>query len=87
MDEDGFLRQRGNDIFEYNFNGLLQKVYNKVFGWIVQYYYDGFGRRVVSKFSLGQYFQFFYVDFVNFIRVIYLYNYLSSEIIFLYYDF
>ncbi|XP_031211309.1 teneurin-1 isoform X3 [Mastomys coucha] len=86
MDEDGFLRQRGNDIFEYNSNGLLQKAYNKVSGWSVQYYYDGLGRRVASKSSLGQHLQFFYADLANPIRVTHLYNHTSSEITSLYYD-
>ncbi|XP_049974791.1 teneurin-1 isoform X2 [Alexandromys fortis] len=86
MDEDGFLRQRGNDIFEYNSNGLLQKAYNKVSGWTVQYYYDGLGRRVASKSSLGEHLQFFYADLANPIRVTHLYNHTSSEITSLYYD-
>ncbi|XP_066213133.1 teneurin-1 isoform X1 [Saccopteryx leptura] len=86
MDEDGFLRQRGNDIFEYNSNGLLQKAYNKASGWSVQYYYDGLGRRVASKSSLGQHLQFFYADLANPIRVTHLYNHTSSEITSLYYD-
>ncbi|XP_075394371.1 teneurin-1 isoform X3 [Tenrec ecaudatus] len=86
MDEDGFLRQRGNDIFEYNSNGLLQKAYNKASGWTMQYYYDGLGRRVASKSSLGQHLQFFYADLANPIRVTHLYNHTSSEITSLYYD-
>ncbi|XP_062939014.1 teneurin-1 isoform X3 [Cynocephalus volans] len=86
MDEDGFLRQRGNDVFEYNSNGLLQKAYNKASGWSVQYYYDGLGRRVASKSSLGQHLQFFYADLANPIRVTHLYNHTSSEITSLYYD-
>ncbi|XP_042681044.1 teneurin-1 isoform X3 [Centrocercus urophasianus] len=86
MDEDGFLRQRGNEIFEYNSNGLLNKAYNKVSGWTVQYCYDGLGRRVASKSSLGQHLQFFYADLSNPIRVTHLYNHSSSEITSLYYD-
>uniref|UniRef100_A0A8C0HBH9 Teneurin-1 n=1 Tax=Chelonoidis abingdonii TaxID=106734 RepID=A0A8C0HBH9_CHEAB len=86
MDEDGFLRQRSNEIFEYNSNGLLNKAYNKVSGWTVQYCYDGLGRRVASKSSLGQHLQFFYADLSNPIRVTHLYNHTSSEITSLYYD-
>uniref|UniRef100_A0A8C3RE81 Teneurin transmembrane protein 1 n=1 Tax=Cyanoderma ruficeps TaxID=181631 RepID=A0A8C3RE81_9PASS len=86
MDEDGFLRQRGNEIFEYNSNGLLNRAYNKVSGWTVQYCYDGLGRRVASKSSLGQHLQFFYADLSNPIRVTHLYNHTSSEITSLYYD-
>ncbi|XP_040179861.1 teneurin-1 isoform X2 [Rana temporaria] len=86
MDEDGFLRQRGNDIFEYNSNGLLSRAYNKVVGWNVHYRYDGLGRRVASKSSTGSHLQFFYADLANPIRVTHLYNHTSSEITSLYYD-
>ncbi|XP_030066133.1 teneurin-1 [Microcaecilia unicolor] len=86
MDEDGFLRQRGNDIFEYNSNGLLNKAYNKVSGWNVHYRYDGLGRRVASKSNHGLHLQFFYADLANPIRVTHLYNHTSSEITSLYYD-
>ncbi|XP_053555097.1 teneurin-1 isoform X2 [Bombina bombina] len=86
MDDDGFLRQRGNDIFEYNSNGLLSKAYNKVSGWNVQYRYDGLGRRVASKSNMGSHLQFFYADLANPIRVTHLYNHTSSEITSLYYD-
>uniref|UniRef100_A0A6I8SWH5 Teneurin-1 n=1 Tax=Xenopus tropicalis TaxID=8364 RepID=A0A6I8SWH5_XENTR len=86
MDEDGFLRQRGNDIFEFNSNGLLSKAYNKVAGWSVQYRYDGLGRRVASKSNLGSHLQFFYADLANPMRVTHLYNHSSSEITSLYYD-
>ncbi|KAM5146383.1 teneurin-1 isoform 2-T2 [Mantella aurantiaca] len=86
MDEDGFLRQRGNDIFEYNSNGLLSRAYNKVAGWNVHYRYDGLGRRVASKSSTGSHLQFFYADLANPIRVTHLYNHTSSEITSLYYD-
>uniref|UniRef100_A0A803T967 Teneurin-1 n=1 Tax=Anolis carolinensis TaxID=28377 RepID=A0A803T967_ANOCA len=86
MDEDGFLKQRGNDIFEYSSNGFLTKAYNRIAGWTVQYYYDGLGRRVASKTSLGQHLQFFYADLSNPVRVTHLYNHSSSEITSLYYD-
>lgn len=86
MDEDGFLRQRGNDIFEYNSNGLLNRAYNKILGWSVQYRYDGLGRRVSSKSNQGLHLQFFYADLANPIRVTHLYNHTSSEITSLYYD-
>uniref|UniRef100_A0A8D0C2V1 Teneurin-1 n=1 Tax=Salvator merianae TaxID=96440 RepID=A0A8D0C2V1_SALMN len=86
MDEDGFLKQRGNDIFEYSSNGFLNRAYNRVSGWIIQYCYDGLGRRVASKSSLGQHLQFFYADLSNPVRVTHLYNHSSSEITSLYYD-
>ncbi|KAJ6657441.1 hypothetical protein lerEdw1_002500 [Lerista edwardsae] len=86
VDEDGFLKQRGNDIFEYNSNGLLNRAYNRVSGWTIQYCYDGLGRRVASKSSLGQHLQFFYADLSNPVRVTHLYNHSSSEITSLYYD-
>ncbi|XP_053229175.1 teneurin-1 isoform X4 [Podarcis raffonei] len=86
MDEDGFLKQRGNDIFEYTSNGFLNRAYNRVSGWTIQYCYDGLGRRVASKSSSGQHLQFFYADLSNPVRVTHLYNHSSSEITSLYYD-
>uniref|UniRef100_A0A8C6ZC92 Teneurin transmembrane protein 4 n=1 Tax=Nothoprocta perdicaria TaxID=30464 RepID=A0A8C6ZC92_NOTPE len=86
MDEDGFLKQRGSDIFEYNSAGLLIKAYNKASGWSVKYRYDGLGRRVSSKTSHGHHLQFFYADLTNPTKVTHLYNHSSSEITSLYYD-
>ncbi|ETE61838.1 Teneurin-4, partial [Ophiophagus hannah] len=86
MDEDGFLRQRGNDIFEYNSAGLLIKAYNKGNKWSVKYHYDGLGRRVSSKTTHGHHLQFFYADLTNPTKVTHLYNHSSSEITSLYYD-
>ncbi|XP_077578270.1 teneurin-4 isoform X3 [Stigmatopora nigra] len=86
MDEDGFLRQRGNDYFDYNSAGLLVKVYNKASGWNIRYRYDGLGRRVSSRSSTGHYLQFFYADLSSPTRVTHMYNHTSSEITSLYYD-
>ncbi|XP_023817817.1 teneurin-4 isoform X1 [Oryzias latipes] len=86
MDEDGFLKQRGNDYFEYNSAGLLTKVYNKVSGWSIKYRYDGLGRRVSSRSSTGHHLQFFYSDLSSPTRVTHMYNHSSSEITSLYYD-
>ncbi|XP_053564649.1 teneurin-4 isoform X3 [Bombina bombina] len=86
MDEDGFLKQRGNDIFEYSSAGLLIKAYNKGSGWSVKYRYDGLGRRVSRKTNFGQHLQFFYADLANPTRVTHFYNHSSSEIASLYYD-
>uniref|UniRef100_A0A8C8A3B1 Teneurin-4 n=1 Tax=Oryzias sinensis TaxID=183150 RepID=A0A8C8A3B1_9TELE len=86
MDEDGFLKQRGNDYFEYNSAGLLTKVYNKVSGWSIKYRYDGLGRRVSSRSSIGHHLQFFYSDLSSPTRVTHMYNHSSSEITSLYYD-
>ncbi|CAF93826.1 unnamed protein product, partial [Tetraodon nigroviridis] len=87
LDEDGFLRQRGADIFEYNSKGLLVRVYSKASSWTVQYRYDGLGRRVASKNSLGQHLQFFYADLSYPTRITHVYNHSSSEITSFYYDF
>ncbi|KAM3827511.1 teneurin-1 [Vipera latastei] len=86
VDEDGFLKQRGNDIFEYSSNGFLSRAYNRVAGWTIQFCYDGLGRRVASKSNLGQHLQFFYADLSNPVRITHLYNHSSSEITSLYYD-
>ncbi|XP_035525860.1 teneurin-3 [Morone saxatilis] len=86
MDEDGFLRQRGAEIFEYNSKGLLVRVYSKSSGWTIQYRYDGLGRRVSTKTSLGQHLQYFYADLSYPARITHVYNHSSSEITSLYYD-
>ncbi|XP_036379401.1 teneurin-4-like isoform X5 [Megalops cyprinoides] len=86
MDEDGFLKQRGNEYFEYNSAGLLIKAYNRVAGWSLRYRYDGLGRRVSSKSSYGHHLQFFYADLSSPTRVTHMYNHSSSEITSLYYD-
>ncbi|KAM6973576.1 LOW QUALITY PROTEIN: teneurin-4 [Aplochiton taeniatus] len=88
VDEDGFLRQRGNDFFDYNSAGLLVKVYNKVSGWSILYRYDGLGRRVSSRSNNndGHHLQFFYADLSSPMRVTHMYNHTSSEISSLYYD-
>ncbi|MCJ8734133.1 hypothetical protein PDJAM_G00231810 [Pangasius djambal] len=87
LDEDGFLSQRGTDIFDYNSKGQLVRAYSRVGGgWSVQYRYDGLGRRVSTKNSLGQHLQFFYADLNNPVRVTHVFNHSSSEITSLYYD-
>ncbi|KAK2891083.1 hypothetical protein Q8A67_013726 [Cirrhinus molitorella] len=86
LDEDGFLRQRGSEIFQYNSNGHLERVYSKSTGWSVQYRYDGLGRRVSTKSSTGQHLQFFYADLSYPSRITHVYNHSSSQITSLYYD-
>uniref|UniRef100_A0A8C6TVR1 Si:dkey-237h12.3 n=1 Tax=Neogobius melanostomus TaxID=47308 RepID=A0A8C6TVR1_9GOBI len=86
MDEDGYLRQRGAEIFEYNSKGLLVRVYSKSNGWTIQYRYDGLGRRVSTKTSLGQHLQYFYADLSYPARITHVYNHSSSEITSFYYD-
>ncbi|XP_076877219.1 teneurin-3 isoform X2 [Brachyhypopomus gauderio] len=86
MDEDGFLRQRGAEVYHYNSNGLLENVYSKTAGWTLQHRYDGLGRRVSTKSSLGQHLQFFYADLSCPARITHVYNHSSSEITSLYYD-
>ncbi|KAI1893645.1 hypothetical protein AGOR_G00125840 [Albula goreensis] len=86
MDEDGFLKQRGSEFFEYNSAGLLVKAYSMVGGWSIKYRYDGLGRRVSSRNSYGHHLQFFYADLSSPTRVTHMYNHSSSEITSLYYD-
>uniref|UniRef100_A0A674NRX2 Teneurin-2 n=1 Tax=Takifugu rubripes TaxID=31033 RepID=A0A674NRX2_TAKRU len=86
VDEDGFLRQRANDLFEYNSNGLLTRMYNKMTKHTVWYRYDGLGRRVATKSSQGEQLQFFYADLSQPTRVSHLYNHSSNLITSLYYD-
>ncbi|XP_066129322.1 teneurin-2 isoform X3 [Saccopteryx bilineata] len=86
IDDDGYLCQRGADIFEYNSKGLLTRAYNKASGWSVQYRYDGVGRRASYKTNLGHHLQYFYSDLHNPTRVTHVYNHSNSEITSLYYD-
>ncbi|XP_061642682.1 teneurin-1 isoform X2 [Phyllopteryx taeniolatus] len=86
VDEDGFLRQRANDFFDYNSNGLLMRVFNRATEHTVWYRYDGLGRRVATKTSQGEQLQFFYADLSYPTRVSHLYNHSSSLITSLYYD-
>ncbi|KAA0716697.1 Teneurin-1 [Triplophysa tibetana] len=85
-DEDGFLRLRGNLLFDYGSNGLLLGAYDRDSGQKVWYRYDGLGRRVASHTSDGAQLQFFYADLTEPTRVTHLYNHSSSEITSLYYD-
>ncbi|XP_077387511.1 teneurin-1 isoform X1 [Festucalex cinctus] len=86
VDEDGFLRQRAGDLFDYNSNGLLMRVFNRASERSVWYRYDGLGRRVATKTSQGEQLQFFYADLSHPTRVSHLYNHSSSLITSLYYD-
>uniref|UniRef100_A0A8D1ZFG1 Teneurin-2 n=1 Tax=Sus scrofa TaxID=9823 RepID=A0A8D1ZFG1_PIG len=86
IDDDGYLCQRGADIFEYNSKGLLTRAYNKASGWSVQYRYDGVGRRASYKTNLGHHLQYFYSDLHNPTRITHIYNHSNSEITSLYYD-
>lgn len=86
VDDDGFLRQRANDLFDYNSNGLLTRVFNRVTERSVWYRYDGLGRRVATKSSQGEQLQFFYADLSHPTRVSHLYNHSSNLITSLYYD-
>ncbi|XP_067374653.1 teneurin-1 isoform X2 [Channa argus] len=86
VDDDGFLRQRANDLFDYNSNGLLTRVFNRVTERTVWYRYDGLGRRVATKSSQGEQLQFFYADLSHPTRVSHLYNHSSNLITSLYYD-
>uniref|UniRef100_A0A8C6U495 Teneurin transmembrane protein 1 n=1 Tax=Neogobius melanostomus TaxID=47308 RepID=A0A8C6U495_9GOBI len=86
VDDDGFLRQRASDLFDYNSNGLLTRVFNRVSERTVSYRYDGLGRRVATKSSEGQQLQFFYADLSQPTRVTHMYNRTSNLITSLYYD-
>lgn len=72
--------------FLHFFSGLLVRVYSKAASWTIQYRYDGLGRRVASRNSLGQHLQFFYADLNYPTRITHVYNHSSSEITSFYYD-
>uniref|UniRef100_A0A8D3EBD1 Teneurin transmembrane protein 1 n=1 Tax=Scophthalmus maximus TaxID=52904 RepID=A0A8D3EBD1_SCOMX len=78
--------QYTNDLFDYNSNGLLTRVFNRVTEHTVWYRYDGLGRRVATKSSKGDQLQFFYADLSHPTRVSHLYNHSSNLITSLYYD-
>ncbi|MED6277183.1 Teneurin-1 [Characodon lateralis] len=86
VDDDGFLRHRASDLFDYNSNGLLTRVFNRATDRTVWYRYDGLGRRVATKNSEGEQLQFFYADLSHPTRVSHLYNHSSNLITSLYYD-
>ncbi|KAJ0002363.1 hypothetical protein NQD34_007512 [Periophthalmus magnuspinnatus] len=87
LDEDGYLSQRGSDVFDYNSKGQLLRAYNRgPGGWSVVYHYDGLGRRVSTRNSMGQHLQFFYADLNHPTRVTHIFNHSSSDISSLYYD-
>lgn len=77
-------------IFHFKSNvillGLLVRVYSKAASWTIQYRYDGLGRRVAARNSLGQHLQFFYADLNYPTRITHVYNHSSSEITSFYYD-
>lgn len=86
MDEDGFLRSRGNLVFRYSANGHLQVALDRQTSRRVSYRYDGLGRRVFTQTSDGTRIQFFYADLTEPTRVTHLYDHSASEITSLYYD-
>ncbi|XP_022536740.2 teneurin-1 isoform X2 [Astyanax mexicanus] len=85
-DDDGFLRVRGNVVFDYTSNGLLAGALDRDSGKRVWYRYDGLGRRVSTRTSDGALLQFFYADLNEPTRVTHWYNHTASEITSLYYD-
>ncbi|XP_060718384.1 teneurin-1 [Tachysurus vachellii] len=86
VDEDGFLRSRGNLVFHYSANGQLQGALDRQTSRRVSYRYDGLGRRVFTQTSDGTRIQFFYADLTEPTRVTHLYDHSASEITSLYYD-
>lgn len=59
FDSEGFLTQRGSDIFQYNSRAQLIKA--TIAGQVISYDYDGLGRRV-SRTSGGDTYQYLYGD-------------------------
>lgn len=81
-----FFLIKDNIIIIFFTTGLLVRVYSKAASWTIQYRYDGLGRRVASRNSLGQHLQFFYADLNYPTRITHVYNHSSSEITSFYYD-
>ncbi|XP_038057022.1 teneurin-3-like isoform X1 [Patiria miniata] len=85
MDSDGFLTQRGEEIFEYNSNCLLVHAY-KPHVYDIRYKYDGVGRRIWRKDHTGRQVQFFYGDITKPTRVTHIYDHMAREMTSLEYD-
>jgi RHS repeat-associated protein len=86
FDKDGFLIQRGSEVYEYNSFGQLVHA-RRGTDYEVWYYYDAMGRLAARKNEItGLLMQFFYGDATNKQRVTHLYNHASKEMSMLFYD-
>ncbi|XP_077984531.1 teneurin-3-like [Glandiceps talaboti] len=83
--DDGFLLQRGMEIFDYGSNGQLTRVVKRG-SYETWYHYDGKGRRIVQGNSEGSQIQYFYGHTEHPWRVTHIYDKESQEIWSLTYD-
>ncbi|XP_064637221.1 teneurin-m-like isoform X2 [Lineus longissimus] len=86
FDKDGFLIQRGSEVYEYNSFGQLVHA-RRGNDYEVWYFYDALGRLAARKNEItGHLMQFFYGDATNKRRVTHLYNHSTKEMSMLFYD-
>ena len=85
-DSDGFLVQRGNEMFEYNSLGQLIRVFETK-KYDIWYYYDGKGKLIARKDVLSGYLtQYFYGNIQHPERVTHMFNHATRQATMFYYD-
>ena len=85
-DKDGFLIQRGNEVFEYDSKGHLVHAFEPG-KYDVNYYYDGLGRLVVRRDVLSRFItQYYYADLYHQQRITHIYEHGANEVSQLHYD-
>ncbi|XP_071950673.1 teneurin-3-like isoform X2 [Antedon mediterranea] len=85
IDKDGFLTQRGNEVFEYNSQGQLMHAHQED-QYQVWYQYDGLGRRIWRKDHHGARTQYFYADVERPSKITHIFEHGTQEMWILDYD-
>ncbi|XP_076799431.1 teneurin-3-like isoform X4 [Clavelina lepadiformis] len=87
FDTDGFLRQRGNEVFEYDSMGHLVKAYRLDNSYEIKYGYDGFGRLAMRvDVRRKQVLRYLYADVTKPTVLTHVYNSTSGMVTMLRYD-
>ena len=86
FDKDGFLVQRGDEIFEYNsFSQMIHA--QRPNRYDIWYFYDAYNRLIARKDKSRQtLIQYFYGDVLHTARVTHMYNHTAKELSMLFYD-
>lgn len=87
FDRDGFLRTRGEEVFEYDSLGQLVFAFSKDGTYRIKYGYDGFGR-LSSRLDeqTNQILKFYYADILNPTRLTHYFNSTSGLVATIRYD-
>nr|CAB3264552.1 teneurin-3 [Phallusia mammillata] len=81
FDKDGFLQQRGNEVFEYDSMGHLTTAYRLDDAYEIKYAYDGFGRLTTRvNVRTGEVIRFLYADLAKPDRLTHTFNATSHRI-------